>query len=186
MRQTAVALMSEADYIQHELKAERRSEYINGQLFEMPGEKKINNRMAIALAMLFTGMLEEKGYQIYINDVKVAIPGGLKYRYPDVCVSAEPETKADEYILRAPVLLVEVASKDSQKTDYIDKLIEYTKIPSLQYYLIIEPEIVQVTVCERDGDDWVSSQFINIDDTIQLPSLNAALPLTAIYKDINR
>ncbi len=186
MRQTAVALMSEADYIQHELKAERRSEYINGQLFEMPGEKKINNRMAIAIAMLFTGMLEKRGYQVYINDVKVAIPGGLKYRYPDVCVTAEPETEADEYILRAPALLVEVVSKDSHKTDYIDKLIEYTKIPSLEYYLIVEPEQVKVTLCERERDDWVSHQYTDLADTIPLSKLDATLPMASLYKDIIR
>jgi Uma2 family endonuclease len=28
------------EYIQHEWKAEKRSEFINGQLFEMPGGKR--------------------------------------------------------------------------------------------------------------------------------------------------
>lgn len=38
------------EYIQYEAKAERRHEYINGQLFEMPGEKE----PPIALQVTFT------------------------------------------------------------------------------------------------------------------------------------
>jgi Uma2 family endonuclease len=36
-------------YIQQELQSDVRHEYINGQLFEMAGEKDINNEMAFRL-----------------------------------------------------------------------------------------------------------------------------------------
>jgi len=34
------------EYIKHELTSERRHEFVNGQLFEIPGEKDINNEIA--------------------------------------------------------------------------------------------------------------------------------------------
>lgn len=185
MRQMATALMSEEEYIQHELKSERRSEYINGQLFEMPGEQDINNRLSMRLYMMLYH-LESQGYFLYTHEVKIAIPGRKKYRYPDFFITAEPETSETRYIKRKPTLIVEVVSEGSDKTDYIDKLIEYTTIPSLLYYLIVEPETILVTVCEREGDDWVSHKFTSLDDTIQLSKLNVTLPMAALYKSIKR
>ena len=75
------------EYIQYELKSERRHEFINGQLFEIPGEKDINNLIAGIIYVLLTTSLKE--YFVFNHDVKVAIPGGSKYYYPDVFVTKE-------------------------------------------------------------------------------------------------
>ena len=40
---TSSAPLTVEEYIQLELQSERRHEFINGQLIEMPGEKDINN-----------------------------------------------------------------------------------------------------------------------------------------------
>jgi hypothetical protein len=42
VKQQSTPLLIEA-YIRMELRSERRHEYVNGQLMEMPGEKTINN-----------------------------------------------------------------------------------------------------------------------------------------------
>jgi Uma2 family endonuclease len=42
------------EYIQLELKSERRHEYVNGQLFEIPREKAINNRIAGRIYVFFS------------------------------------------------------------------------------------------------------------------------------------
>ena len=41
------------EYIRFELQSECRHEYINGQLIEMPGEKDINNEIAIYICTFF-------------------------------------------------------------------------------------------------------------------------------------
>ena len=184
MIQTAAQVMSEAEYIQHELQSERRSEYINGPLFEMPGAQDLNNYIAQRIFLQLHDV-EEAGYFFYLNDIKVAIPGGKKFLYPDLILTAEPQhSEESRFVKREPVLIVEVVSEGTQKTDYVDKLIEYTKIPSLQYYLTVEPEIVQITVCGRDREDWMSHKYTNKDERIELTKLNASLPLSTIYKHI--
>ncbi len=77
---------------------------------------------------------------MYINDVKVKAFGEEKYYYPDVFITKEPKTIDNRYIKSEPVLIIEVVSPSSQVNDYLDKYIAYTKIPSLQYYLIVEPD----------------------------------------------
>ena len=65
-------------YIQLELQSERRHEFINGQLIEMPGEKDINNEIALNICAYLLQHLRPKGFQTYINDVKVGLPEKAK------------------------------------------------------------------------------------------------------------
>lgn len=181
---TETRMMDVQEYIQYELNSELRHEYINGILYEMPGEKKINNKIAFAIAMLLYKQLHP-AYAVYNHDVKVAIPGGRKYYYPDVCIVAEPEDGNNEYILTAPTLIVEVVSESSQTHDYVDKYLDYITIPGLQYYLIAEPETILVTVYERDGDVWTAHKYTRLDSTVELPKLGVQLSLSEIYKGIS-
>jgi Uma2 family endonuclease len=174
-------ILTVEEYIQHELKAERRSEYINGQLFEMPGEKDINNELALQIFLLLTSQLKPKGYFLYVNDIKVAIPGEKKFFYPDVFVTREQKTENNQYIKYAPELLAEIVSPGSHSHDYIDKYIEYTKIPSLQYYLIVEPETILITMYARSEEGWEVQKFTKLSDEISLPALGASFLLQDIY-----
>jgi len=174
-------ILTVEEYIQHELKAEHRSEYINGQLFEMTGEKDINNELAFQIAQLLSAQLKAKGFSIYLNEVKVAIPGGGKYFYPDTFATKEPKGLQNQYIKYAPELIVEIVSPGSHSHDYIDKYIEYTKIPSLHYYLIVEPETILITMYARTANDWEVQKFTRLTDEISLPAMGASLLLKDIY-----
>ena len=170
------------EYIQHELKSLVRSEFINGQLFEMAGEKDINNRIALRLVFLLMQFLEERGYEIYAHDMKVKIFGEDKYYYPDVFVTNELSTETNQYIKYEPVLIAEVVSESSQVNDYVDKYIAYTKIPSLQYYVIIEPETSLIT-CYRKGEnlEWHTTKYLHAEDIIKLEVFDISFQLGQIY-----
>lgn len=170
------------EYIQHELKSEVRSEFINGQLFEMPGEKDINNEIALRIAFLLMQLLKEKGYEIYAHDIKVKIFGEDKYYYPDVFVTKELKTVSNKYIKSEPSLIAEVVSETSQVNDYVDKYIAYTKIPSLQYYIIIEPETTLITCYKRDENgEWITSKYTQLEDVIKLGTLDISLQVKQVY-----
>jgi Uma2 family endonuclease len=171
------------EYIQHEWTAPARNEFINGQLFEMPGEKDINNQIALKIAFFLMRLLKEQGYQVYAHDVKVKIFGENKYYYPDVFVTKESKTPANQYIKSEPVLIVEVVSETSQVNDYVDKYIDYTKIPSLQYYLIVEPETLLITCYKRgEQSEWITSKFTRLEDEIKFDVLDIFLKIKDVYQ----
>ena len=175
-------IYSVEEYIEHELKSNVRSEFINGQLYEMAGEKDINNKLALKIAFLLMQLLNEKGYEIYAHDIKVKIFGENKYYYPDVFVTRELSRKENEYIKSEPELIVEVVSETSQVNDYVDKYIAYTKIPSLKYYLIIEPETTLIT-CYKKGEnaEWITSKYTRPDEVIQLDAFGVSFQLKQVY-----
>jgi Uma2 family endonuclease len=170
------------EYVRHEWTAPARSEFINGQLFEMPGEKDINNEIAGNLYILFSNLLKAFGYFIYSHDIKVKIFSENKYYYPDVFVTKEARTGNNQYIKSEPVLIVEVVSETSQVTDYVDKYIDYTKIPSLQYYLIVEPETTLIT-CYTKGEngEWHTTKHTKPSDEVKLASLEVVFQLKQVY-----
>lgn len=170
------------EYIQHELKSPVRSEFIHGQLFEMAGEKDINNRIALRVAFLLTQFLEDRGYEIYAHDMKVKIFEEDKYYYPDVFVTQELSTETNQYIKSEPVLIVEVVSESSQVNDYVDKYLAYTKIPSLQYYIIVEPETTLITCYRRTyNSEWSTSKYTRSEDIVILEALDFSFQLKQIY-----
>ena len=67
----------------------------------------------------------------------------------------------------------------------VDKFIQYRKINSLNYYLIVivEPEKWLGLCHSKDAQgEWDMISYTKKDEIIQLSSLNIALPLEEIYK----
>ena len=176
-------IYSVEEYIQFEWKSEQRHEFINGKLFERPGEKDINNQIAGIIYILLINFLKSKGYQFYNHDVKVAIPGGKKFYYPDVFVTKEERNQSNQYIKNEPEIIVEVVSETTQVTDYVDKYIDFTKIPSLAYYIIVEPETILITVYEKDETlNWFARKYTNLNDAVKLEKFQVEFLVKDIYQ----
>ena len=171
------------EYMQFETASETRHEFINGQLFEMAGEKDINIEIALELSIIFRSFLKEKGYAVYSRDMKVKIPYQEKYYYPDLLITNEEKKPENRYIKFMPVIIVEVVSESSHITDYADKYIDYTKIPSLEYYIIAEPETIMITVYEKGTDNvWSAHKYMQPDDIIKLAKFDIEFSLRQVYE----
>ena len=79
-------------------------------------------------------------------------------------------------------MIVEVVSETSQVNDYVDKYIDYTKIPSLLYYIIVEPETSLITCYSRtETSDWFTTKLTKPQDSIHLEELGLSLSLKEVY-----
>lgn len=169
------------EYIKSEWISERRHEYIDGKLMEIPQSDDTHNEIIGKIVVALHTVIKRAGYELYAIDLKVSIPGEKKIFYPDLFVTKEKRTPFNQYIKQAPELIVEIVSPGSHSHDYIDKYIEYTKIPSLHYYLIVEPETILITMCTRTEEGWEVQKFTRLTDEISLPVLGATLLLKDIY-----
>jgi Uma2 family endonuclease len=170
------------EYIRHEWTAERPSDFIDGLLYEIPGAKDINNEVSGNIICIFMKRLKNTGYQVYAHDIKVKIFGENKYYYPEVFITKEKEIEANNYIKSEPVLIVEVVSETSHVNDYVNKYIDYTKIPSLLYYIIVEPETSLITCYSRtESGEWFTTKLIKPEDSIHLEALGLSFSLKEVY-----
>ncbi len=79
--------------------------------------------------------------------------------------------------------MVEVISPSSRITGTVDKYINYSSVPSLKYYLVIEPELIYVTLYAKNEEGkWDATLYTSSADVISLSLLEIELQLSEIYK----
>ena len=162
-----------------------RHEYYYGKLFAMPGETLLHNEVCIRVLMLLTTLLQPKGWKTYIESVKVKIENEDIFLYPDIVVMrpAEEVVHANKnYIIHQPSLIAEVLSDSTRKYDLTDKFVQYQKISSLRYYLLIEAEKHVIIFYEKDeSGEWSGKTFTEMDEVISFPFFQSQLTLADIY-----
>ncbi len=173
------------EYLEFEKTSPIRHEYVSGQLYGMVGGTKNHNRIALDLAGVLNHKLNRSGCEAFVSDVKVHVHPEVYY-YPDVVVTCEElaeDEEEDDYIAENPVLLVEVLSKTTQRTDRFEKLREYQFLPSLREYLIIEQTHYQVEVYRHAaaGEAWQKEVYTEPAQEVFLASVKASFTLAEIY-----
>lgn len=172
------------EYLDLEKTSETKHEYYYGKLIPMAGEKKKANRIARNILRKIELPLLDQGFDVYFHDVKAAVKPGYIYRYPDLLVAPLSDDK-DEYMVFEPVIDVEVASEDSLTRDRGKKLDEYTHLPSMAYYLIVNQEEMLVEFYTRESGKWMFASFSEENDVIDLPAFGLQLTLKEIYSGVN-
>jgi Uma2 family endonuclease len=171
------------EYFELERNSEVKHEFVEGQLIEMPGEKRVANRVAGSIYALLLRLLNHKVFEVYIQDVKLSTVKNKRYRYPDVMVVPVVDDEDDDMVHQA-IFIAEVLSPSTEKTDRNEKLKEYSKIPSVQYYLLVSQEETVIELYKRNGNIFEYSFYTEKTDVIDLPFFDIKLTLDDIYKNI--
>ena len=170
------------EYIQLDEASDIRHEFINGQLFDMSGNSDLHNEMVGNLYFLLRNLLAGSKSKLYFEQVKVKIQGENHYYYPDVFITNHPLDLQNKYIKQFPLLLIEVLSDSTRKFDMIDKFIQYQKIETLEYYILVEPDFMYVNCFSKDDKgEWQSAIYNKVTDLVSLNKLGIELPLQGIY-----
>jgi Uma2 family endonuclease len=74
---------------------------------------------------------------------------GDRVRYPDVVIFTGPLDQTTRTLTDA-LAIFEVLSDDTATTDRVAKLIEYSDVPSLRCYVLLEQTAVAATVFQRE------------------------------------
>ena len=172
--------LSEEDYLQSELHSETKHEYIEGHVYAMAGASRNHERIAGNVFGEIRNWLKNSPCEPFASDMKVKAGGN--FFYPDVMVVCE-ETHPHEYYTNCPVIIVEVLSKSSRKTDETTKRMAYFNIPSLQEYVLIEQDIVDVEICRRNKG-WMSEHFF-MGDPLCFESIGLKLTVEEIYARVD-
>lgn len=172
--------LSEEEYLATEPAAELKREYIDGRVYAMAGAGYNHNCIAANILGEFRNHLKGTPCATFMADIKVKL--GKDYVYPDVLVDCS-KMRGDDVFSSAPVIIVEVLSRSTRKTDTTIKLIRYINLPSLQEYVLIEPDIVSVQVLRR-GKNWLSEYFF-LGDEVTFESIGLTLPVEDIYDRVD-
>jgi Uma2 family endonuclease len=177
---------SVAEYLEMEEKSEIRHEYYDGDIYAMAGTTMNHNDVVDNIRTLLKGIFRPKGCRVFAENVKVEAIPNFYYPYPDVIVTCSPEDINGTYIVKNPVILVEVLSKSSATYDRGFKLRRYKSIPSLQYYVLVSQNEFYVELYTRSEqkDIWTYQTFDDSKDVIRFEKMDFEMKLAAIYENI--
>lgn len=176
--------ISVEEYLDGERDSPVRHEYVDGQVYAMAGGSDRHNRLSLNLASRLNDHLVDSECEAFINDMKIKV-GEVLYYYPDVVVACD-ETPTDRYTREHPVLVVEVISPSTERTDRQEKLIAYKRVPSMREYILASQDRMLIEIHRRigDSDEWTREILINPDDLLRLESVKMNLQLKDVYRNV--
>lgn len=169
-------LVSQDEYLLGEKSSLVKHEYVDGVIFAMAGASENHNRISINLLSEIRTHLKNSPCEPFMADMKVKTAN--HFFYPDVMVTCE-EDNTDPYYKEKPIIIVEVLSKTTRRMDETTKRFAYMNIPSLQEYVLVDQDFVDVEVC-RKTEGWIPMHYY-LGDTVPLNSIGLELPVEEIY-----
>ena len=111
---------------------------------------------------------------------------GANIRYPDALVTCSKQPSGEARTVLGVVVVFEVLSPTSGRTDRIVKVREYAAVDSILRYVIFESTGVGLQVFERQSasESWKALALTG-DDILQLPEIGIEIPVTAFYEGVD-
>ena len=176
-----------ADYLEFEVNAATRHEYINGEIIPMTGGTPNHNRIIRNLCTALTLGLRGQAYEVFVADQRLWMPQPQIYTYPDVMV-IEGELvyqPGRRDTIMNPRVIIEVLSRSTRNYDWGDKFTAYRTIPTLQEYLLVDQYADHVeSYVKTDEKRWIFEEYDGLDAVIALDVFAFPLALHDIYDQV--
>jgi Uma2 family endonuclease len=169
--------MTLADFLVWEERQESRYEYDGHAPQAMTGGTYEHDAITFNIRRTLDQRLLGKPCRPCGPNLKIIVQG--KARYPDCLVTCAP-IKRGATVIDDPVVVIEVISEDSTRTDRIEKVREYQATASIKRYVIVEQRGIGALVLERDGDRWHAIAATE-GDSLTMPEIGVDVPLAEFY-----
>ena len=188
MSTTESALVSLDEYLEMELHSEIRHEYINGRIYEMsPGAADVHHLICWNLMGALHDQLRNRPCRAYHADMRVKVgPTGM-YTYPDIaalCVKPLLENFKGVDTLLNPSVIIEVLSRTTERYDRNEKFEHYSRLESLQEYVLVSQKRMRVEQFVRDGAHWQMSDLTDPQSLLRLAPIGCEIRLDDIYRNV--
>jgi Uma2 family endonuclease len=172
--------MTLSEFLAWEERQELRWEFDGFQPVAMTGGSAAQEIIGGTLRALLHARLQGKPCRHWGPTIKIEVMGRI--RYPDAFVSCKP-ISLRKTIIPDPVVVFEILSPGTSRTDRIEKLREYQATPSIQRYVMLEQDSIAALVVERHGLDWRVFP-LTADEILAMPEIGIELGLVEIYADV--
>ena len=109
---------------------------------------------------------------------------GSAVRYPDALITCS-DGPVEDRLMPDPLVVFEIVSPSSARNDHITKFREYSAVPSIRRYVIVEhsgPDILVYSRHEAEGA-W-TAVALTTDDSLDLPEVGIEVPVNELYRGI--
>ena len=179
--------ITELDYLTLESAAEYKNEFVDGEIYAMPGGTPRHARLGALLTGIIEIQLRGRDCRAFSSSLKIKAEKSGSYLYPDLSVVCGPleRVEATNEAVANPTVLFEVLSPSTADYDHGKKFAIYREIPTLKDYLLIHSEEVFVEhfTLQPDGS-WILRDHKGIDAVVDIPNIQCTLNLKELYDGV--
>jgi Uma2 family endonuclease len=149
----------------------------------MVGRRRTHGRVVSNLNRRLAEALDGSPCQVFAESMKVQVADDTLL-YPDLFVTCDAADLATDQVFRAPLLVVEVLSPGTQASDRSQKFALYRRLPSLQEYVLVDPDTRRVEALRLGaGGTWT---FHDMSDgsALEVTSLGIAVQLSDVFTGV--
>lgn len=173
------------EFLEMENAADEKHEYYQGEIFAMSGAKLQHVIVTDNFKTKLMTLLKGKPCQPYGSDLRIHIDKNTLFTYPDISIiCGEVKTRNDDEMNALnPTIIIEVLSPSTKSYDRGEKFKLYRDIDSLKEYILVDPLTISIEAyhINRSGN-WELKEHKNINDTLNLPSIQVNIELKDIYE----
>jgi Uma2 family endonuclease len=159
---------------------EERHELVRGFVVMMTGGSRAHWQIAGNLFRALDSRIDRDKWGVF-PEFGVDL-GPATIRFPDVVIDVAGEPSKD-LTATSPVLIAEVMSPSSERTDLGDKAAEYLQLPTLSTYLVLAQDEVRAWMWTREANGFSGGPVVHegSETVLFLPALGISVPLAEIY-----
>jgi Uma2 family endonuclease len=183
---TTVAHLSLEQYLEREIHATEKHEFVDGQLYAMAGATETHNIVCgnIFFLLQLATRAAKKRCRVMQSDMKVVIETEPRVAYyPDIVVVCDDTDRNPNFKTR-PCLIVEVLSESTKRIDQTEKKANYQRLDSLQAYVLVHQDQQFIELHRRLEDGTWRLENYQSGGSLELPCPSTTLTLEQIYEGV--
>jgi Uma2 family endonuclease len=140
-------------------------ELLNGAVVVQHAQRYGHYKVKVAMHRALEAAIKATGVPYYATGEgpTVRIDTSTAFE-PDALVAPLPEPEWDSLEVCNPIVVVEVLSPSTARMDVAVKLKRYFEVPSVQHYLILDPEGLTITHHKRGSGDVLEARVLTEGD----------------------
>jgi len=175
------------EYLELERKAEIKSEYLDGEMFAMPGVSWQHAKIVANIIVDLGNQFMDRPFHVLGPELRVKVSSTGLYTYPDVFITGDEPVLEDDHhdTVLNPLAIFEVLSDSTESYDRGKKFAHYRALDSLrEYFLVSQKEYRVERFTRQEHGDWLYSEVTKLESSIEIPSIGYRLPLSRIYNKV--
>lgn len=160
---------------------DQKYEYVDGYMYALAGGSTNHSIISVNALALISSHLGDSPCVTFNSDMTLKLQNACYL--PDVMVSCnENDLATSKTYIEFPRLVIEILSPSTMRRDRYEKLLHYTKSPSIQEYALISQDIMLVEIYTRKDQEWLYHRYES-GENVELKSIGLIFPIERLYKN---
>ena len=162
-----------------------RYELVRGEVVAMAPERARHNIVKMNVARALQDAVRCAGLPciVFTDGITVVVDKDTSYE-PDAVVQCGASVDLDSLVCDKPMIVVEVTSPSSEKTDAAGKLADYMTLASVRHVLIVDPVRTLVVHHARGEGGEIATRLCRSGDTLDLKPPGLTVSAAELFEGV--